>query len=107
MHIPSDAHIPYEKLTRYLLAPRDNDDKSKFLAQAGFTQKNPGQLLTAIRQLATRQAAIADRENEYGTFYRVEGKLHGPSSVPLSVITIWLKRRADGAFQFITLKPKR
>jgi hypothetical protein len=28
-----------EKLTRYLLVAREWDDKSKFLAQAGFTQK--------------------------------------------------------------------
>jgi hypothetical protein len=36
--ILEDAVIPEEKLTRYLLVPRIKDDKSKFLAQAGFTQ---------------------------------------------------------------------
>ena len=38
MRIPDDAIIPEEKLTRYLLVPHPSDDKSKFLAQAGFGQ---------------------------------------------------------------------
>ena len=40
MKIPSDAIIPVAKLTRYLLVERTRDDKSKFLAQAGFTPDN-------------------------------------------------------------------
>ena len=36
MIIPSDAIIADEKITHYLLVPREQDDKSKFLAQAGF-----------------------------------------------------------------------
>jgi len=36
LRIPSDALVPLEKLTSYLLVPREWDDKSKFLAQAGF-----------------------------------------------------------------------
>jgi hypothetical protein len=39
--IQDTAIIPEEKITRYLLVPRIKDDKSKFLAQAGFTQDNP------------------------------------------------------------------
>jgi hypothetical protein len=31
MKIPSDAIIPLEKITEYLLVPREWDDKSKFL----------------------------------------------------------------------------
>jgi len=41
MKIPPDALIPLEKLTSYLLVHREWDDKSKFLAQAGFTRENP------------------------------------------------------------------
>jgi hypothetical protein len=41
MKIPADATIPDSKLTRYLLVSREQDDKSKFLAQAGFTLTNP------------------------------------------------------------------
>nr|WP_228024983.1 hypothetical protein [cf. Phormidesmis sp. LEGE 11477] len=50
--------------------------------------------------------AIADQQNKYGTFYRVEGDLIG-SSGTLAVVTVWLERTYDGAIQFITLKPKK
>ncbi len=107
MKIPPDAIIPDDKLNRYLLVPREQDDKSKFLAQAGFTADNPEQLKLAIRQLAEQVEAVEDRSNEYGIFYRVEGQLTGVNNINLSVITIWLNRKVDGKFQFITLKPKK
>ena len=44
---------------------------------------------------------------EYGTFYRVEGELIGTNNVKLSVTTIWLQRKIDNQFQFITLKPRK
>ena len=56
MKIPDNAVIPEEKLTRYLLVPRLKDDKAKYLAQAGFTQANPEDLLTAVRQLIATMA---------------------------------------------------
>jgi hypothetical protein len=40
MRIPSDAIIPDEKLTKYLLVPRHWDDNSRFLHRAGFTLEN-------------------------------------------------------------------
>jgi len=80
MRIPVDALIQLEKLTNYLLLPKEVDDKSKFLAQAGFTQENPEILEAAIRELIQTHDAILDRSNEYGQFYRVEGPLIGPQS---------------------------
>ncbi|MDJ0677420.1 MAG: hypothetical protein QNJ36_18910 [Calothrix sp. MO_167.B42] len=107
MIIPWDAIIADEKITRYLLVPREQDDKSKFLAQAGFTQENPEMLKIAIRQLADSTEAIQDRDNEYGVFYRVVGELIGVNGRNLAVITVWLQRAIDSKFQFITLKPDR
>lgn len=107
MKIPPDAIIPNSKITNYLLVLREQDDKSKFLAQAGFTQDNPEQLTLALRQLADSVKAVEDTTNEYGIFYRVEGELIGINNKNLSVITIWLNRKIDGKFQFITLKPKK
>ena len=105
MKIPADATIPDSKLTRYLLVSREQDDKSKFLAQAGFTLTNPDQLKAAIRQLADTGEATEDKSNEYGTFYRVKGQLVGINDRNLSVTTIWLRREVDSKFQFITLIP--
>lgn len=107
MKIPPDAIIPDAKITRYLLVLREQDDKSKFLGQAGFTQDNPEQLTLALRQLADAVEAVEDTTNEYGIFYRVEGELIGINNRKLLVITIWLNRKIDNQFQFITLKPKK
>lgn len=106
MHIPPDADIAIEKLTRYLLVPRPVDDKSKFLGQVGFNSANPQVLDAAIRALAAAEPAMEDGGNEYGTFWRVEGLLHGPDGATL-VVTIWLRWQVDGRFRFITLKPAR
>ena len=107
MQIPSKAIIPEDKLTRYLLVFRDKDDKSKFLAQAGFTLENAASLQKAIIQLITVEDAIRDGKNEYGIFYRVEGMLEGVNGINLAVVTIWILRYIDDCFQFVTLKPRK
>nr|WP_211176193.1 DUF6883 domain-containing protein [Brasilonema sp. UFV-L1] len=90
-----------------MLVYKARNDKSKFLAQAGFTQENPEALQTAIKSLAELVEAVEDGTNEYGIFYRVEGDLNGLNGVNLSVVTIWLQRQSDGKFQFVTLKPRK
>ncbi|HEY9877397.1 MAG TPA: hypothetical protein V6D29_03020 [Leptolyngbyaceae cyanobacterium] len=106
MKLQGTVIIPDAKLTQYLLVPRSEDDKSKFLAQAGFTQDNPDQLKQAILTLIQTHDAISDRQDKYGTYYRVEGPLIGPSGT-LAVVTVWIERTQDGTLQFVTLKPKR
>ncbi len=107
MRIPADAIIPLEKLTDYLLVARLWDDKSQFLSQAGFTVNNSASLEIAIRQMVLAFDAIEDGSNEYGTFFRVEGDLHGPNGRSLHVVLIWLQWKLDGTFHFVTLKPSR
>jgi hypothetical protein len=105
VRIPEDLIIPDAKITQYLLVLKARNDKSRFLAQAGFTQKNPEDLRLAIQRQAMDKEAIEEKSNEYGTFYQVEGELIGVNGVSLSVITVWLQRQIDGRFQFVTLKP--
>ena len=52
MRIPEYLIIPDDKITRYLLVPQLRNDKSKFLAQAGFTQENLEELKLAIQTQA-------------------------------------------------------
>jgi hypothetical protein len=107
MRIPANAVIPPEKLTHYLLKPRPWDDKSKFLAQAGFSLKDPAALDDAIRRTAASFDAVEDGSNEYGTFFRIEGLMEGPTGDSLQVVLIWLQWKLDGTFHFVTLKPLR
>jgi hypothetical protein len=105
MRIPEDLIIPDAKITQYLLVLKTRNDKSRFLAQAGFTQENPEALRLAIQRQAMEKEAIKEKSNEYGTFYHVEGGLIDVNGVSLSVVTVWLQREIDGKFQFVTLKP--
>lgn len=106
MKIPKDAYIPREKLTEYLLAPRNKNDKSRFLAQIGFTRNNPESLEASIRKLIAENDAQCDRTTEYGTLYRVQGGLQGVHGI-LTVVTIWILLDVEGQYRFVTLKPAR
>ena len=106
MKIAEDAIIPEEKLTQYLLLPRQKNDKSQLLARAGFTRENPDMLDKAIRRLLAENEAMPDRHNEYGAFYLVEGELKGPSQT-LVVVTVWLLPANANRCRFVTLKPAR
>jgi hypothetical protein len=103
--IPPNAVIPEPKLTQYLLVPRLRDDKSKFLAQGGFTLDNATELELAIRQLIAENEAVEDRTDRFGTFYEVKGMLKGINATDLGVVTIWLHESVDKQFRFITLIP--
>jgi len=110
MKIPAqEGVIPRDKLTRYLLAHRVEDDKSLWLAQAGFTQDNPDDLESAIRDMLERCEAVPDRSNIYGEYYRVEGDLVGADGLALYAVSIWIVKAADpeGKYRFVTLKPGR
>jgi len=107
--IPSEANTPQEKLTRYLLVLKERNDKSQFLAQAGFTQENLETLTAAIALLIQLAEAVEDGTNEYGVFYRADGTLQGTNGRRLAVITIWIQwyGNGNGSFHFVTLKPRK
>ena len=105
MRLPDDLVIPDGKITRYLLLPKARSDKSKFLAKAGFTLNNPDALKLALQRQGSSNDAIEERTDQYGTFYQVQGELVGVNGVSLWIISIWLHRRIDGKFQFVTLVP--
>lgn len=108
MKLPDDVVIPHEKLTRYLLVLQPGNDKSRFLAQAGYTQENPDALEAAIRDMISSYEVVFDRQDRYGDFYRVEGKLRGINERDLDVVTIWISRTEErGIYRFVTLKPWR
>jgi hypothetical protein len=65
MRIPEDVIIPLEKLTNYLLVPRPVDDKSKFLAKAGFTLMNPAGLMGDVAVLIDRVGMRSSRSDRW------------------------------------------
>jgi hypothetical protein len=107
MRLPANSLIASEKLTRYLLVPHARADKSRFLARAGYSLQNAGQLAADIRQqILPLDARLADR-NQFGDYYEIRGQLVGPNGVVLRVLTIWLTESLSGRTKFITLLPDK
>lgn len=107
MKLPAKTIIATRKLTQYLLRLRSEDDKSQFLALAGYTLENADRLMSDIReQILPLEAELFD-ETEYGPKYRVRGTLTGPNGRVLRVLTIWMKENATNQTKFITLFPDK
>ena len=107
MKLSALAHIASEKLAGYLLRPRPEDDKSAFLAHAGYTLENPDRLRHDIQtQLLPLEAEFLEL-SEYGPKYSIRGPLLGPNGHELEVVSIWMIEDASQQTKFITLYPAR
>jgi len=105
MKLPKDTLIAREKLTHYLLILRKRNDKSQWLAQAGYTPGNWQELETDLRNQVLSTDATPIERTEYGQMYEINGKLVGPNGKVLSVRTIWITENATGNTKFITMYP--
>jgi hypothetical protein len=105
MKLPADSTIAREKLTDYLLRPRDDHDKSGFLAVAGYTALHADRLESDLRaQLLPLDVSPAG-QTAYGEKFVVRGPLTGPNGRTLRVLSVWMREKATGLVKFITLYP--
>ena len=70
MKLPADSQIARVKMTQYLLKLRDEDDKSQFLSQAGYTLAHADKLLEDLRRLLDGEAEFI-QTTEYGDKYGI------------------------------------
>jgi len=105
--LPLNTAIAPRKITSYLLRPRVEDDKSAFLAMAGYTAQNSDQLLRDIRQQLLPLDAELLEHTEYGPKYQIRGTLTGPNDRSLRVVTIWMHEEATNITKFVTLFPDK
>ena len=107
MKLPPDTFIAQKKLTHYLLTWRQEDDKSEFLARAGYTLERAGQLEADLRhQLVPLETELLDH-GEYGDKHVIRGRLKGPNGRVLPVVSIWMIESATGKAKFVTLYPNK
>jgi hypothetical protein len=106
MKLPADSEIARAKVTHYLLKLRDEDDKSQFLAQAGYTAAHAEQLLRDLRGLLATDAEFV-QATDYGDKYQICGTLNGSNGRKLRVTSIWMIERATGKTKFVTLYPDK
>jgi hypothetical protein len=107
MKLPSDATIEPRKITEYLLQRRQEDDKSIFLAQGGYTLENAARLLADLREQILTLEAETIGPFEYGTKFRIRGELRGPNGRALRIVSIWATLATTGQTHFITLYPQK
>lgn len=107
MKLPADTIIAPNKLTQYLLRLRVEDDKSQFLALAGYTLADADRLLQDIRKQLLPLDAEFHEETEYGPKYRIRGTLTGPNGRVLRIVTIWMKENETNQTKFVTLFPDK
>jgi hypothetical protein len=104
MIIPKDAIIAEEKVRDYLLVPLDADDKSGYLALAGYTREEYWELLRDIRNQLLPAEAQFQYRNKFGDFFIVRGVLQGSNGKRLVVHSIWVLD-VDNIVRFVTLRP--
>jgi len=107
MKLPNNAVITPEKLTQYLLVLRKRNDKSKWLAQAGYTLEDWQVLETDLRLQILSLEATPTESSHYGQIYEIRGNLTGPNGQMLAVLTVWMTEIATGITKFITMYPDK
>lgn len=107
MKLSSDAVISIEKMANYLLTWRPENDKSRFLALAGYTENDAVRLANDIRQQLLTLDAELEGNTEYGDVYMMVGSLVGPNGRALRVTSIWMIERSTSQTKFITLYPAK
>ncbi len=107
MKLPNNTRIAPEKLTQYLLIPKKRNDKSKWLAQAGYTLENWQQLENDLRVQILSLEAIAGEATKYGQAYEIRSNLTGPNSKTVAVVTVWMTETATGVTKFVTMYPDK
>ncbi|MBW4580857.1 MAG: hypothetical protein KME42_14925 [Tildeniella nuda ZEHNDER 1965/U140] len=107
MKVPSGLVIQDRKLTHYLLVYQAEDDKSEFLASAGYTLQT-WQLLKRNRLSAMAIAEVAEvMSTDWGDRFKVKAQWDGLNGQRLRVIIIWQQDEDSDTIRFITLYPDK
>lgn len=105
MTLPADTMIAREKLTHYLLRPREDHDKSGFLAKGGYCLAEADRLERDIREQLLPLDAVFAGATAYGEKFVICGTLTGPNGRELKVLSVWMLEKPSGVAKFITLYP--
>ena len=107
MRLSKDALISDEKLVKYLLVPKKRNDKSQWLAQAGYTLETWPILKADLRNQVLPGNASLIESTDYGIMYEIRSRLTGPNGTNLPVCTVWMVEKVTGIAKFITMYPDR
>ncbi|CCI31145.1 MULTISPECIES: DUF6883 domain-containing protein [Microcystis] len=103
-YLNPNATIPPAKLTWYLLVLQPKDDKSGFLAQAGYNLDNWQVLEQDLRRILLNEATL-NKQTKFGDIYEIKGLLQGVNGINLRVSTYWIIDSLTKETRFVTLLP--
>ena len=104
MIIPKDAIIAEEKIRDYLLVPQRKNDKLGFLTLGGYKRDDYWELMRDIREQLLPGEGVYQRQDKFGDYYELNGRLLCPNGRSLGVRTIWIQDKS-GTIRFLTLLP--
>ncbi len=107
MKLPSGLVIQDRKLTHYLLVYQAEDDKSEFLASAGYTLQNWQLLKRDILKAMTIAELAEVMPTDWGTRFKVKAQWDGLNGQRLKVIVIWQQDDGSDAIRLVTLYPDK
>ena len=107
MKLPTKTIIGKEKIKNYLLQAKKRNDKSKWLAQAGYTVDEWQLLQDDLRTQILPLEAILTDQTEYGQMYEIRATLTGPNGRTLRATTVWMTEYESGVTKFITMSPDK
>ena len=107
MKLPENTLISREKLTKYILVLRKRNDKSQWLAQAGYSIESWQVLENDLRSQILSIDATPIEDTKYGQLYEIRGALKGPNGKRLPVCTVWMTEKVTGITKFITMYPDK
>ncbi|MEH2448597.1 MAG: DUF6883 domain-containing protein [Nostoc sp.] len=107
MKISSCLVIQDEKITKYLLVYQPKDDKSRYLALAGYNLDNWELLKNDIINAVEGSEIAKVTPNDWGTQFEVKSEWTGPNGQLIKVITIWQQDEETEFVKFITLYPDK
>jgi hypothetical protein len=107
MKLSSQSIIDDEKIKNYLLSERKRNDKSKWLATAGYSLNNWEKLKKDLFKQILSLEAIPIDKTKYGQMFEIRGTLKGPNGKVLKVHSIWMEEYEGKNTKFITMFPER
>ncbi len=104
----TDAAVPIEKVTDYLLSfshPRGSM-KARWFALLGYSYEKPDVLAESLLTLAN-QEVLTSEKNDYGTKYVIVGDITGPNGRSAEIFSIWMLTTGSSVPKLVTAYPSK
>jgi Domain of unknown function (DUF6883) len=88
----SDAEIPHEKVTGYLLSLSHpvGASKARYFESRGYSVEAPEVLEASLRRVAEQGEVVEMRASDWGTKYFVVGNVTAPDGNSMRLGAVWM-----------------